>query len=254
MRRPLLLMVMLLVSAATTAQELSGHFDIYRTSLDADDASLDMREQSLLGGSRSARAGFSADAGAETGVRAMIAGGPWLAGVDMSIFGTDSPQLEIDALQLAVVAGVRTPRPLFARNGRGLHPYLLVGASGVAIDGTAEVNGIRTELSGSSGFSTSGPSQTALVLAAGFEWRLSPRLGLVAEYRHRKYDIEGINSNSWVFPTYNSFADGSLEAGGLAIGLGWWFDASPVPATREPVTDDGGAARMRTPSEPPASP
>lgn len=254
MRRSLLPLLMLLVAGTTSAQELSGHIDFYRTNLDGDDASLEMREQSLLGGSNSASADFSADAGPETGVRAMVAGGPWLVGIDMSYFATDAPQLELDAFQLAVVGGLRTPRPLFARNGHGLHPYVLVGVSGVAFDGKAELAGIRTDISGSSGFSSSGPSQTAAVFAVGFEWRLSPRLGLIAEYRRRDYDIEGVNSNSWVFPTYNSSADGTLEASGLTIGLGWWFDAAPAPVARDLATDGEDAARMPAPSDSPAAP
>lgn len=253
MNRPVSIPVLLLLAGTATAQELTGHIDLYRTGLDGDDVSLEMRENSLLGGSNSARGNFSADAGPETGVRAMLAGGPWLVGIDMSYFATDAPQLELDAFQLAVVGGLRTPRPLFARNGYGLHPYVLVGVSGVAFDGEAELGGISTDLSGSSGFSASGPSQTAAVLAVGFEWRLSPRLGLIAEYRQREYDIEGVSTNSWVLPTYNSFADGTLEASGLTIGLGWWFDG-PAPAARDLVTEGDAAARMPTPSDPPAMP
>lgn len=254
MNRPISIPALLLLAGTATAQEMSGHIDFYGTSLDGDDASLEMRERSLLGGSNSASADFSADAGPETGVRAMLDAGPWLVGIDMSYFATDAPQLELNAFQLAVVGGLRTPRPLFARSGHGLHPYVLVGISGVAFDGEAELAGIRTDLSGSSGFSTSGPSQTAVVAAIGLEWRLSPRLGLVAEYRRREYDIEGFSTNSWILPTYNSFADGTLEASGLTIGLSWWFDAAPAPVAPEPATDGDDAARMPAPSDSPATP
>lgn len=216
------LALMLATPAAFAA--LEGHVDLFGTNMAGASASLQFEERSLLGGSTYASADIDANAGPEIGVRALLADDvqPWLIGTELGGFKTRDPHLDVNAVQIALVGGIRTPRPLLARHGHGLRPYLLVGISSVVFDGTASAGGISVPVNTSSGFLSSGAADTVPVFAAGFEWRLSPRTGIVAEYRWREYDIEGMSTNSWVFPTSNSFVDGTLDAGGLMVGISWW--------------------------------
>lgn len=239
MRATHVLPALLLSATCSHAVEFEGHADLYGTNLDSATATLHLEERFLLGGSNTADANIDAGASPEAGVRLLMGAKdrPWLVGIELGGFSTNSPSLSLDAMQIAVTAGVRTPRPLLARHGHGLRPYLLAGITAASFDGWAETGGIRVPLNYSSGFLSSGASETAPLLAAGLEWQLSPRFGVVAEYRWRKYDLEGFGTDSWIFPTSNTYADGKLDASGIALGVSWWFAgprASTADATMPP--------------------
>ena len=243
------LLFVLLLAGGARALELQGHVDLYTVNLGAASASLHFEENSL-GGSTTADADIDAGARPEIGVRALLESGdsPWMVGVELGQFSTDNPQLEVDVMQVAVVGGVRAA-PLFARHGRGLRPYLLAGISSVVFDGRAKAGDISVPVNNSSGFLSSGAAETAPVLAAGLEWQLSPRAGIVVEYRWREYDVEGDASNSWILPTSTASVDGTLDASGLAIGISWW----PAPPAG-PVWPPGEAGAGRMPAPAPAAP
>lgn len=257
MRMHIALYVTLALATPTTdAWTLEGHVDLFGTNMANASASLQFEERSLLGGSTYASADIDANAGPEIGVRALLAGSdqPWLVGAELGGFTTREPQLDVDAFQVALVGGIRSPRPLLARHGRGVRPYLLVGISSVMFDGTATADGIRVPVNTSSGFLSSGAADTAPVFAAGLEWQLSPRAGIVIEYRRRKYDIEGVGTDSWIFPTTNTFVDGTLDASGVMIGISWWPRPVDVAGAGAKPTAGTDNARMAPPASPATEP
>lgn len=225
------LLATLLLTTAASAHAADGRIDVYGTRISDDTASLTMEQRLLLGGGTTASATFDAGADTELGARLMLSGTekPLTGGVDVSYFSTDGAHLDLNVAQLALVGGLRMPRPLLARHGRGLHPYVLAGIAGLVIDGDAELGGLHTDIAKTASLYGGGDPVVTPMLAIGFDWQLSPRIGIVAEYRQREFDFDGMSTNSWILPTENIFASGSLNASGLALGISWLLGAAPPP-------------------------
>ncbi|MFZ5724431.1 MAG: outer membrane protein [Pseudomonadota bacterium] len=226
----------LALALVPAAHAAGARMDLYRTDLRDDDATLTVERRLLLGGSSRADAGFPAGADNETGLRLMIfgSGKPWVAGIDISYFTSENRHLEMHVGQLAVVGGLRTPRPLLARHGHGLHPYALVGIAGASITGRADLGGIRTEFDNQATLTSSSDPAHSPFIAVGTEWQFSRRLGVVAEYRYRHFEFEEVTSNSWIFPTENNITRAGFDAGGLSIGISWLFGEMPADAVKMP--------------------
>lgn len=234
--------IFILLCAGATHAGIGGRLDFYGTNFSDDAASLTITNTQLFGGTTVDTANFDAGAANEFGLRPMIWSDtlPLVGGIDLSHFRTNSAPLDLNVIQVSLVGGLRAPRPLLARNGRGLHPYLLFGLSGSTLDGEAELNGRKVDIAVGQGFFfTTGAAKIAPFVAVGIEWQLGDRFGLVAEYRQRKYRFESTSTNSWIFPTENTTADGEFNADGFSIGISWLFEPRLAGPAEVPAPDAG---------------
>lgn len=224
----------------------SGEFGMYvsgfATGISDDDASLYLERRALLGGVTTESARFPAGAGREIGVRGLLWYRSLAFGVEFSRFGTDNCCLHLNVLPTTVFGGWRLPQPLLARHGHGLHPYALLGISQTMIDGNATLGSISTGIDvGPNLFSTAEPNLSPF-MAAGVEWRLGEKVGLLVEYRRRRFEFDEVRSNSWIFPTENVITEGNLAASGVTLGLVWYPSPPRSPAVRDTPPADGGQA------------
>lgn len=239
------LLLWLLLLAGGHAGAVGGRIDVYGTNIHDDSASLTLERRSLFGGSAVESGTLDAGARPEFGVRILAYGDltPVVGSADFSVLQTGSPQLDLLITGLTLAGGLRMPTPLLAHHGRGLHPYVLAGMVLTGCEGTAEIGSIRTNIYTGSSMLSTGAADASPFLAAGVDWQISKRVGLVMEYRHRRIGFDSITTNSIIFPTENILASGHVNASGVSVGISWLFDA---PGLQE--------ARMPTPPPEPAAP
>lgn len=222
MRLPALLA---LLALPVHAMAIEGRIDFYGTGFRSDDAELTLERRDLFAGTTRASAEFAGGADDEFGVRALAWGDrlPWVLGLDIGYFRTDSCCMDLHVVPVTLIGGWRAHAPLLARDGHGLHPYALAGITAASIDGDARLGTIATDITSGSNFLLSSGNDPDLspYLAVGVEWDLSARIGLVAEYRYQSFTFDSISSNSLVFPTSNTLADGRLDVPGISIGISW---------------------------------
>lgn len=213
--------------------------DLYSTNIASGDANLTLERRLLLGGTTTESAEFRIQASPEFGARMLGWYGPLAFAFDISHFKTENTSLSVGVTPVTAAVGLRAPRALLPRLG-GVHPYALLGISQLTIKGRAQLATISTSIHMGSTFLSTGEPETAPFLAAGLEWHLGDRLALVAEYRRRRYDIDDLSTNSWIFPTENIIASGRFAADGTSLGISWLFDAPSI-----------NARIARPPAEPP---
>lgn len=162
-------------------------------------------------------------------VRAELDPVPVGVGLDVGYSKTRHAQADLTLLPIAM--GVTLPSRLaLARSTRlgSLHPTGMLGIVATAVDGSANVGSINSEVTDNTW--SGGNGRVGLHASLGLSWQPSPRFAVFTEYRYQQLRFHLEHTDDIVLATQYLQTTGRVESEAVLIGISFRLLDSPAAA------------------------